>query len=261
MTFENLDSETGLTNLNQYLADKSYIEGYTPTQKDVATWNALSLPINAEKFIHLARWYRHIASYSDQQRSLFPGNKVFETEEEKPVASEEAEADSAGAEEETQETPAEETPAEETQAEETQAEEIQVEAVQEAADDDFELFGDDPDADAEHEAWIEERAREQNEKKAATGKVLIAKSMVTFDVKPVELETDMQALEDSVRSIEMEGLEWKVSELVDVCYGIRKLQIRAVIVDDLASVDDVAERIEAFDELVQSVDIAAFNKL
>ncbi len=39
----------------------------------------------------------------------------------------------------------------------------------------------------------------------------------------------MKALEDSVRSIEMEGLVWGASKLVPIGYGIRKLQITLVI--------------------------------
>jgi len=79
-------------------------------------------------------------------------------------------------------------------------------------------------------------------KKAESGKVVIAKSMVTLDIKPYEAETDMEALEQQVRSIEMEGLEWKVSQLVPVAYGVRKLQIKAVVIDDLVSVDDLSEK-------------------
>ena len=54
-------------------------------------------------------------------------------------------------------------------------------------------------------------------------------SVVTLEVKPWDDETDMQALEDSVRSIEMEGLVWGASKLVAVGYGIKKLQITLVV--------------------------------
>jgi len=98
-------------------------------------------------------------------------------------------------------------------------------------------------------------------KKKLSGKVLIAKSSVLFDVKPYDSETDMKDLEEKVRSIEMEGLEWKASKLVEICYGIKKLTINAVVIDDKVSVDDIQEKIQEFEEVVQSVDIAAFNKL
>jgi elongation factor 1-beta len=39
----------------------------------------------------------------------------------------------------------------------------------------------------------------------------------------------MKALEESVRSVEMEGLVWGASKLVAIGYGIRKLQITLVV--------------------------------
>lgn len=52
-----------------------------------------------------------------------------------------------------------------------------------------------------------------------------------------------------------------VAKLVPACYGINKLQIMCVVEDDKVSVDDLVDQIQEFDELVQSVDIAAFNKI
>ena len=40
-----------------------------------------------------------------------------------------------------------------------------------------------------------------------------------------------------------------------------KLSILATVVDDLVSVDDLVEKITEFEDYVQSVDIAAFNKV
>ena len=39
----------------------------------------------------------------------------------------------------------------------------------------------------------------------------------------------MVKLEESVRSIEMEGLVWGASKLVAIGYGIKKLQITLVV--------------------------------
>mmetsp|Transcript_7503 Transcript_7503/g.8521 ORF Transcript_7503/g.8521 Transcript_7503/m.8521 type:complete len:222 (+) Transcript_7503:40-705(+) len=128
-------------------------------------------------------------------------------------------------------------------------------------DDDFDLFGSDDEDDAEHLAEIERRAQEQLAAKAAKGKVNIAKSTIVFDVKPWEMDTDMAAMEKSVRDITMDGLVWGASELKDVAFGVKKLVIMCTIVDDLVSSDDLQEAIEAFDDYVQSVDIAAFNKV
>jgi elongation factor 1-beta len=44
----------------------------------------------------------------------------------------------------------------------------------------------------------------------------------------------MKALEDSVRSVQMEGLVWGASKLVPIGYGIRKLQITLVVGSSVA---------------------------
>ncbi|KAJ8040769.1 Elongation factor 1-delta [Holothuria leucospilota] len=74
-------------------------------------------------------------------------------------------------------------------------------------------------------------------------------------------DTDMEEVKNTVKGITLDGLVWGASKLVDVAYGIKKLQIACVIEDDKVSVDDIEEKITAFEELVQSVDIVAFNKV
>lgn len=90
---------------------------------------------------------------------------------------------------------------------------------------------------------------------------MIAKSNVIFDVKPWDDETDMKAMEENVKKIEHEGLLWGASKLVPLAYGIHKLQISCVVEDDKVSIDWLQEQIEANEDYVQSVDIAAFNKI
>jgi len=59
----------------------------------------------------------------------------------------------------------------------------------------------------------------------------------------------------------MNGLEWKAKEFIKVGYGVNKLRIMCNIIDELVSVDTLQEKIESFEEIVQSVVIHAFNKL
>jgi elongation factor 1-beta len=101
---------------------------------------------------------------------------------------------------------------------------------------------------------------------------------VTLEVKPWDDETDMKALEDSVRSIEKDGLVWGSSKLVAVGYGIKKLQITLVVgallwfrciealslistfpEDDKVSLDDLQEQIAEFEDYIQSTDVAAMS--
>ncbi len=60
----------------------------------------------------------------------------------------------------------------------------------------------------------------------------------------------------------MDGLFWKTEyKKAPIAYGVEKLIIGCVIEDEKVSADDLQEKIEAFEDLVQSVDIAAFNKI
>ncbi|XP_058132106.1 elongation factor 1-delta isoform X4 [Dasypus novemcinctus] len=128
-------------------------------------------------------------------------------------------------------------------------------------DDDIDLFGsDDEVADKEASRLREERLRQYAEKKARKP-ALVAKSSILLDVKPWDDETDMGQLEACVRSVQLDGLTWGGSKLVPVGYGIRKLQIQCVVEDDKVGTDLLEEEIGKFQEHVQSVDIAAFNKI
>ncbi|XP_072172821.1 elongation factor 1-delta-like isoform X2 [Diadema setosum] len=132
-------------------------------------------------------------------------------------------------------------------------------------DDDFDLFGSDSDSDEEEETEEQKRIREERlaayHAKKAKKPALIPKSNIIFDVKPWDDETDMKALENAVRSVEMDGLVWGASKLVPLAYGIKKLQITCVVEDDKVGTDDLEEAICEHEDLIQSVDIAAFNKV
>ncbi|XP_047662373.1 eukaryotic translation elongation factor 1 delta a (guanine nucleotide exchange protein) isoform X2 [Tachysurus fulvidraco] len=131
--------------------------------------------------------------------------------------------------------------------------------VKEEDDDDIDLFGSDEE-DEEAERIKAQRVQEYAAKKAKKP-ALIAKSSIILDVKPWDDETDMAKLEECVRSVQMDGLLWGASKLVPVGYGIRKLQINCVVEDDKVGVDILEEEITKFEDYVQSVDVAAFNKI
>merc|ERR1712200_157902 len=62
MAFGDLKTEKGVEALTAFLENKSYIEGYAPSQADVATLNALS-KAPASSFPHALRWFNHIKSF------------------------------------------------------------------------------------------------------------------------------------------------------------------------------------------------------
>uniref|UniRef100_A0A8C1LR15 Eukaryotic translation elongation factor 1 delta b (guanine nucleotide exchange protein) n=1 Tax=Cyprinus carpio TaxID=7962 RepID=A0A8C1LR15_CYPCA len=127
-------------------------------------------------------------------------------------------------------------------------------------EDDIDLFGSDEEVDEEAERLKEQRLQEYAAKKAKKP-ALIAKSSILLDVKPWDDETDMAKLEECVRSVQVDGLLWGASKLVPVGYGIKKLQINCVVEDDKVGTDFLEEAITKFEDYVQSVDVAAFNKI
>ena len=93
-------------------------------------------------------------------------------------------------------------------------------AAEEDDDDDVDLFGsDDDEVDEEAERIKAERIAAYNARKSAKeekkGKV-IAKSNIILDIKPWDDETPMDKLEESIRSIEMDGLLWGTGKLVAI---------------------------------------------
>ncbi|XP_040213232.1 elongation factor 1-beta [Rana temporaria] len=226
MGFGDLKATTGLKVLNEFLADKSYIEGYVPSQADIAVFEALSGAPPAELF-HALRWYNHIKSYEKQKASL-PGVKKplgkygpVNIEDTTDSAPKDAKED----------------------------------------DDDIDLFGSDDEEESEEAKRIRDERLAQYASKKSKKPALIAKSSLLLDVKPWDDETDMGKLEEYVRSIQMDGLLWGSSKLVPVGYGIKKLQIQCVVEDDKVGTDILEEKITAFEDYVQSMDVAAFNKI
>nr|XP_057941958.1 elongation factor 1-beta [Doryrhamphus excisus] len=228
MGFGDLNATSGLKVLNDFLSDRSYIEGYVPSQADVAVFEAVASSPPAE-LCHALRWFNHIKSYQSQKNSL-PGVK-------KPLG----QYGPVGVADTTASSVAPATTKDDDE------------------DDDIDLFGSDEE-DAETARLKEERVAAYAAKKAKKP-ALIAKSSILLDVKPWDDETDMAKLEECVRSIQMDGLVWGQSKLLPVGYGIKKLQINCVVEDDKVGTDILEEQITAFEDFVQSMDVAAFNKI
>ncbi|KAK5796567.1 hypothetical protein VI817_005852 [Penicillium citrinum] len=213
---------------NNYLATRSYIVGHAPSQADVVTYKAFTASPDAEKYPHVARWYKHIASYESEFPTL-PGDASKAFTAYGPEGSE-ASANP------------KDKPAEEEEEED--------------------LFA--SDSEDEDPAVVAERNKnleEYKKKKAAKGPKPAAKSLVTLEVKPWDDETNLEELEANVRAIEMDGLVWGASKFVAVGFGIKKLQINLVVEDEKVSTDELQAQIEEDEDHVQSTDVAAMQKL
>ncbi|KAK4761296.1 hypothetical protein SAY87_006189 [Trapa incisa] len=230
VTFNNVNSASGLKNLDEYLLARSYITGYQASKDDISVHATLAKPPSAE-YVNLSRWYNHIEALLRISGVAGGGCGVIvegfssitgEAVATPPVAGTKAAA------------------------------------AEDDDDDDVDLFSEETE---EEKKAAEERAAAV---KASSKKKESGKSSVLLDVKPWDDETDMRKLEEAVRSVQMEGLLWGASKLVPVGYGIKKMQIMMTIVDDLVSVDTLIEEqltLEPINEYVQSCDIVAFNKI
>jgi len=128
-------------------------------------------------------------------------------------------------------------------------------------DDDVDLFGSDSEEDDDEKARVTaERLKAYADKKSKKP-ALIAKTSVLFDVKPWDDETDMNEMLAACKSIEMDGLVWGANKLVPVGYGISKLQLMCVVEDEKVSIEELQEKMADFEDFVQSVDVAAMNKI
>ncbi|PFH61011.1 hypothetical protein XA68_18429 [Ophiocordyceps unilateralis] len=230
MGFADFLSDAGLTMLNNWLVTRSYITGYTPSQADVACYKALKGTPDEEKYPYAARWYRHLTTFEDEFSSLSGDASKPYTVYGPDVAA-------------------------------VTLNPAKAPATAGDDDEDVDLFGSDDEEDDEEAARVrEERLAEYRKKKEGKPKPA-AKSVVTLDVKPWDDETDMAALESSVRGIEKDGLVWGASKLVTVGFGIKKLQINLVVEDEKISLDELQEEIQEFEDYVQSSDVVAMQKL
>ncbi|XP_029302793.1 phenylalanine--tRNA ligase beta subunit [Cottoperca gobio] len=217
--FGDMSTTAGLKALNDFLTDKSYMEGFAASQADTAMLDAIpSAP--SSTFGHLMRWYNHIESFHGERASLPSARRQLIL----PAATTNDDDD-------------------------------------DDDDDDIDLFGSDDEAESTEADRLKEQRIAEYAAKKSKKPALIAKSSILLDVKPWDDETDMAKLEECVRSVGMDGLLWGQSKLLPVGYGIKKLQIGCVVEDDKVGTDLLEEAITAFEDYVQSVDVAAFNKI
>lgn len=248
------------TTLNAILERRSYVGGgCKPTQEDVEAFLTCPTVIDDTQFPHLYRWHTHIASFTPEQRQKWILNPITENDNKLMKKAEDHWSSR------NKMTVLKRWRAF-TQAQ-TQKSKTNKPKDDDDADDDgnpFKELTDEEESEEERkkEEMIAAKAEKLMVERLAAGKKReVGRSTLILDVKPLGSATDMKELEQKVRKIEMEGLRWAGSELVVIAYGLRKLRIISVIVDDLVSTDVLREKIEALEDLVQSTDIFAFNKV
>ncbi|CAE7628684.1 unnamed protein product, partial [Symbiodinium microadriaticum] len=220
--------------LNQHLATRSYVEGYSLSDADRAALAALGGVPSKASAPHAFRWAVHIMALIGVENVTFSGSVSSE-----PTAAVQKEA---------------KKPA--------------------ATDDFDDMFGDEEDEETEEEKAANKARQERmalakklkEEKDAKEGKKQkekpVEKSLIVLEVKPWEADTDLEAVWKEIIKYEQEGLQWGASfKLEPVAFGIKKLVMTCTIVDSLVLLDDVTDNIEAMEDFVQSVNVASMNKI
>jgi len=222
MVFGDVKTAAGAKALNEFLADKAYIEGFVPSQVDVAVFEAMAGKAPAADLAHALRWYNQIKSYKADEAKKFPGVK--------DAAKYLSGAAAAAADDDDE-------------------------------DVDLFGSDDEEEEESEDAKRVREERLAAYAAKKSKKPALIAKTSVLLDVKPWDDETDLEAMLKSVKSIEMDGLVWGASKKVPVGYGINKIQVMCTVEDDKVSIEELQEKIEEFEDYVQNCDVAAMNKI
>merc|ERR1711997_441256 len=75
MGFGDVSTAAGVKALNDFLAERAYVEGFVPSQVDVAVFEAMAGKAPGADMAHALRWYNQIKSYSGAESKKFPGVK------------------------------------------------------------------------------------------------------------------------------------------------------------------------------------------
>jgi len=255
LTFKSLDSADGLKQMEAYLVGRTFVFGLSPSSADSDLIALVKKCPDCNTYPACARWFNYISGFDAKATKAFAKCTLLSV----GVGSAAPAAAVA-----TPPTP----PAAEKEAE-----------AEESDDDD--LFGDD---DEEEEETAEELAKQAAKAKAKKKKRKpVLRSQIIFEVKPSDIEVDLEELAEKIKALEVGGVEpfqgriaeanddrmrgdnscvWgEGHEIKPIAFGICKLQVSCVVNDDIVGVDDVKDWLEEkYGEQIQSIDVLAMNK-
>ena len=227
--------------LEKKLANAMWLGGAQPTQADREAIETFTTCPSPREFPNVFAWYSICGKIHPSIRAQWPAASAEKKEKE---AAPKKDNKKGGKKEEKKPEPKKEEPK------------------KAADDDDFDPFADEEE-DEEAEKAKMERMKEIAKTAKNYGKAKpIAKSIIVWEVKPWGEETDLDEMAKLILAIEQDGLQWKTEYKKEpIAYGVYKLVIGATVEDEKVSTDDIAEKIEALEDFVQSVDVQSFNKL
>ena len=249
---DQLGDVKGQKRSNGWMGSRTYVDGGAyPTAADTTVFNAVGMEGAAAGGPHLARWFAHMMTFTAAQRAAFSGAAAAA-----PAAA----------------------PAK-AKAKAKKAAPVEEEDDEDDLDD---MFGD-SDEETEEEAQakqdaIDRIAAAHNAKKEASR---IAKGKAkrrdinsyVFDVKPYEIETDLETMAQDFKKITCNGIKaWGVEhKLIPVAFGIKKLRIQVIVYGDdgdgvtIGNSFGEDELFDLMNELheddIQSIDTHSFTKM
>lgn len=69
LAFGDLDTDAGMSALNEFMSDKSYVGGFLPSQADTILFEAFRAP-PLHTHPHALRWFLHIQSFGDDKKNF-----------------------------------------------------------------------------------------------------------------------------------------------------------------------------------------------
>ena len=254
MSTYNVNDTSSMEALNKHLTTNMFIGGNAPNAQDALTWELFNNTApSATQYPGTTAWFYLVHCYAPLRESWktapleVKGQKgTKETKEAKPETKK-------------------------AKTEEVDDMFSDAPKVEKKVDEDN-MFEDDAEEDPAEAKKRQDRMKANLEakkakdaKKATEGKakeVVIAKSLIMLDIKVWEQDQNLEELAATILKIELDGLLWKTEFKTPViAFGMKKLCMGLVVEDEKVSVDDVVELIEKMEDVVQSVDIASFNKI
>jgi len=243
LTFSDLKSDAGLKQLDAYLIGRTFVFGIAPSTADSDLIALVGTAPDASKYPAAARWFNYISSFNANEQKGFSKAGVL----------------SVG------------TGSADTASKEDAGDE---------SDDD--LFG--SASEEEGDVDLEQLQKEAAAAKAAKKKKEpVLRSQIIFDIKPSDIEIDLESMADEIKEIVVADIDkiaakmkafddarvtadnvcdWgEGHEVVPIAFGICKLQVSCCVIDEILGTDDIIDILESkFGDQIQSIDVAAFNK-
>lgn len=69
LAFGDLDTDAGMSALNEFMSDKSYVGGFLPSQADTILFEAFRAP-PLHTHPHALRWFSHVQSFGDDKKNF-----------------------------------------------------------------------------------------------------------------------------------------------------------------------------------------------